>query len=150
MLKHTYGRIPLYMLQPKAIIDFASQTLGYRESCKSQIEDSPVREGCRDRVKDSDSGLDVYSLQEVASHDSFDNCWVILYDKVYDITRFMMEHPGGEDVLLEYAGRDATTAFRSVGHSMAALNSLKEYLIGILQENERVFTQDGQCLWSTF
>uniref|UniRef100_A0A8C4SZN8 Cytochrome b5 type B n=1 Tax=Erpetoichthys calabaricus TaxID=27687 RepID=A0A8C4SZN8_ERPCA len=36
------------------------------------------------------------------------NTWVIIHDKVYDVTHFLDEHPGGEEVLLEQAGGDAT------------------------------------------
>ena len=36
-----------------------------------------------------------YSLEEVAKHSSHDDCWVIVRDKVYDVTSFVKEHPGG-------------------------------------------------------
>ena len=49
----------------------------------------------------------------------------MIYDKVYDVTEFLSSHPGGEDVLLEYLGYDATLAFRGVGHSKAAVRMLK-------------------------
>ena len=57
---------------------------------------------------------------------------------MYDVTQFLMEHPGGEEVMMEYAGRDATVAFQGVGHSVAALQVLQEYLMGILPEEERL------------
>lgn len=40
------------------------------------------------------------------------------------------QHPGGEEVLLEQAGRDATESFEDVGHSVDAREMLKQYLIG--------------------
>jgi len=43
--------------------------------------------------------------------------------------------------MLEYAGHDATLAFRSVGHSEEAEESLKPYLIGILVESERIWNR---------
>ena len=49
----------------------------------------------------------------------------MIYDKVYDVTEFFGSHPGGEDVILEYVGYDATLAFRGVGHSKGAVNMLK-------------------------
>lgn len=30
-----------------------------------------------------------YSLKEVANHDSWDDCWIIIYDRVYDVTKFL-------------------------------------------------------------
>jgi cytochrome b involved in lipid metabolism len=35
--------------------------------------------------------LDKYciSLDEVSNHDSLDDCWIILYDRVYDVTNFL-------------------------------------------------------------
>lgn len=41
------------------------------------------------------------------------------------------------DILLEYAGRDSTFAFRGFGHSNQAWQLLQKYLIGILPEKER-------------
>ena len=49
------------------------------------------------------------------------------------------QHPGGDEIMLEYAGRDATLAFRSVGHSKAAERALKPYLVGRLPEHERLW-----------
>ncbi|KAG2227703.1 hypothetical protein INT45_004745 [Circinella minor] len=51
------------------------------------------------------------SLQEIAQHDKKDDLWVILYGKVYDLTQFLPEHPGGQKIILKFAGKDATKAF---------------------------------------
>ena len=39
------------------------------------------------------------------------DCWVILHGHVYDLTQFLEEHPGGSQVILQQAGKDATEAF---------------------------------------
>lgn len=39
------------------------------------------------------------------------DCWVIIHDKVYDLTKFLPEHPGGIRVITRWAGQDATSAF---------------------------------------
>ncbi|KAK6619077.1 hypothetical protein RUM44_003459 [Polyplax serrata] len=82
-------------------------------------------------------------LHQVSWHDQPDDCWIVLYDRVYDVTEFLQEHPGGLDVLLEYAGRDATLAYRGFGHSAQAWQILQKYLIGVLPEKERtdIFVQ---------
>ncbi|KAG8762867.1 hypothetical protein FRC11_007465 [Ceratobasidium sp. 423] len=51
------------------------------------------------------------SAQEVATHNSPDSCWIIVSGKVYDVTEFLSEHPGGSAVLLRHAGKDATAAY---------------------------------------
>ncbi|XP_070153861.1 cytochrome b5 isoform X2 [Polyergus mexicanus] len=78
-------------------------------------------------------------LHEVAWHDTLDNCWLVIHDYVYDCTDFLKNHPGGQDVLLEYAGRDATLAFIGTGHSTIARTILDQYKIGELPLEERIF-----------
>ena len=87
---------------------------------------------------DLETGLEMISLEEVGRHNSREDGWMVIYDKVYDITEFLDEHPGGEEVLMEYLGYDATMAFRAVGHSRAAVKMLEKYLLGILPFVERL------------
>ncbi|XP_022225362.2 cytochrome b5 [Drosophila obscura] len=79
------------------------------------------------------------TLEEVAQHDSFDDCWIVIYDRVYDVTLFLRDHPGGDDVIMDHAGRDATIAFHGTGHSRAAIEQMRKFLIGELPEAQRIF-----------
>ncbi|MBY8978555.1 hypothetical protein KHP62_22410, partial [Rhodobacteraceae bacterium NNCM2] len=54
-------------------------------------------------------------------------------DKVYDTSAFVDEHPGGEEVLLDVGGQDATEAFEDVGHSDEAREILDGLLVGTLK-----------------
>lgn len=45
-----------------------------------------------------------------------------------------LQHPGGEEILFENAGTDATEAFEDVGHSTDAREMMKDYRIGTLHE----------------
>lgn len=83
------------------------------------------------------------TLDEVAYHDTMNDCWIVLYDRVYNITNFLKLHPGGHDILLEHAGRDATIAFVGTGHSQTAFASLKMYEIGELPLHERLYRCQG-------
>jgi cytochrome b involved in lipid metabolism len=56
---------------------------------------------------------------------------------------FCPQHPGGEEILLEYAGRDATLAFRGIGHGVALLQAMERYLLGVLPESERIYSTPG-------
>ncbi|GFY79351.1 cytochrome b5 [Trichonephila inaurata madagascariensis] len=79
-----------------------------------------------------------YTLSEVADHCSRNDCWIIVEDNVYDVTSFIDSHPGGYDVLMELAGRDATVAFYGAGHHPNTRDLLKPFLIGSLAHHERV------------
>nr|XP_021146375.1 cytochrome b5 type B [Columba livia] len=68
-------------------------------------------------------------------------------------------HPGGEEVLIEQAGRDATESFEDVGHSTDAREMLKQYYIGEVHPHDRKtegsknpsMTSSGQTsFWSTW
>lgn len=72
----------------------------------------------------------VYTLDQVSEHSSSENCWLLIGGKVYDVTRFLEEHPGGDDVLLSATGKDATDDFEDVGHSKTARDMLTNYYIG--------------------
>lgn len=91
-MKQTYGEATLHMLQPKALFGFASQTfglvaqsLGYRDPSAyttADEDDSIYSYGQDIREKDGDTGLDIYTLDEVSLHDTMDDCWIVLFDKV--------------------------------------------------------------------
>lgn len=41
---------------------------------------------------------------EIAQHKSAASCWIVIHDKVYDVTSFLDQHPGGRSILLKQAG----------------------------------------------
>ncbi|KAH9839746.1 cytochrome b5-like heme/steroid binding domain-containing protein [Rhodofomes roseus] len=53
------------------------------------------------------------SPKDVAAHNTKGSVWVIIEKKVYDVTDFVPEHPGGPRMIMNFAGRDATTAFKT-------------------------------------
>lgn len=79
----------------------------------------------------------IITLEEVKRHNTRDNVWFVIHNKVYDVTKFMDEHPGGEEVLLEQAGKDASEIFEDVSHSADAKDLMKNYLVGELPESEK-------------
>ena len=90
--------------------------------------------------RDEETGLDFINLEEVSYHNVMEDAWMVVYDKVYEMTEYLESdrHPGGQDVILEYLGYDATLAFRGVGHSKPAMKMLEKYCIGILPHDERL------------
>ncbi|KAF3435988.1 hypothetical protein FNV43_RR23080 [Rhamnella rubrinervis] len=72
----------------------------------------------------------VYTLAEVSEHNSRENCWLVIDGKVYNVTKFLEDHPGGDEVLLSATGKDATDDFEDIGHSTSARAMMDEFYVG--------------------
>ncbi|KAL1359513.1 cytochrome b5-like [Arachis duranensis] len=72
----------------------------------------------------------VYTFAEVSQHKTYNDCWLIIDGKVYDVTKFLDDHPGGGDVVVSSTAKDATDDFEDVGHSKNARKMLNDYYIG--------------------
>ena len=71
-------------------------------------------------------------MEEVGTHNKAEDCWVVVSDKVFDITSLVRRHPGGSAAIIRSAGKDATQEFYRVFHSQKAKNDLKSMCIGVL------------------
>lgn len=65
------------------------------------------------------------SEAELAQHNTPASLWFAVNGLVVDVTKFAEDHPGGDDVLRERAGKDATKAFQDIGHSPEAEAQMK-------------------------
>lgn len=93
--------------------------------------------------QDTKQQTQTFTVGEIASHNSKDDCWTVISGDVYDLTKFINRHPGG-DQILQACGTDGTTLFtarqtsdgQSVGsgapHSKAAQEQLERLKIGTL------------------
>ncbi|XP_017014922.1 cytochrome b5 [Drosophila takahashii] len=98
----------------------------------------------------SSEGTKTFTRAEVAKHNTNKDTWLLIHNSIYDVTAFLNEHPGGEEVLIEQAGKDATENFEDVGHSNDARDMMKKYKIGELVESERTsVAQKSEPTWST-
>ncbi|XP_058834962.1 cytochrome b5 [Topomyia yanbarensis] len=97
-----------------------------------------------------------FTLQEVALRDGKNGnpTWIIIRDGVYDVTDYLDEHPGGGELITEFAGRDGTKDYDDFGHSGTAMELLKKFKIGELNLCDRAKNQkkgsewlpDGACI----
>lgn len=79
--------------------------------------------------------LPTFLRSEVESHNNGGSCFVTVGEKVYDITDFLDSHPGGGQIILDYAGQDVTAILKdefSHVHSEAAYEILDDSLVGFL------------------
>jgi cytochrome b involved in lipid metabolism len=77
-----------------------------------------------------------YTIAQVAENDSKSSCWTIIDGKVYDITSYVPNHPGGESKILQVCGKDGTILFSrpSAHRSSGAGNILENFKIGTLSQ----------------
>ena len=59
-------------------------------------------------------------FEEIEKHSSATDLWVVIQDKVYDLTSYVNEHPGGPLILQKHAGKIASTAFELASHGKSA------------------------------
>ena len=79
----------------------------------------------------------------LAAHTKREDCWFTIHSKVYNVTKYLEDHPGGEEVLMDRAGQDATEDFEDVGHSTEARKKLEEFMVGELPPSERKKASDS-------
>ena len=86
--------------------------------------------------------MESYTVSEVSKNDGRNHVyWIIIDSYVYDITSYILlnNHPGGEEVLIMYAGKDATKSFKDI-HSKDAYNELNQFFIGRLENTSMFYT----------
>lgn len=79
--------------------------------------------------------LPTFPPSDVASHSSSKSCYVTIGTKVFDVTSFLPDHPGGGDLIVEYGGKDVAEMLKnelSHSHSEAAYEILDESLVGFV------------------
>ncbi len=77
----------------------------------------------------------VLSMTEVAKHNKLNDCWMLMGNKVYNITAYLPYHPGGAGAILPYCGKDGAAAFNGLPHSQNAANLLASYYLGDLNSS---------------
>ncbi len=101
--------------------------------------DSSVPSNSTDQsgISNNNQQAKTFTTDQIAQHNNQSSCWLIISGKVYDVTDFLGQHPGGAGVILNYCGQDATQAFATQdgrgSHSSAATQELNSYLIGSVQ-----------------
>lgn len=84
--------------------------------------------------------LPTFTRAEVEASNSNGSCYVTIDNKVYDVTDFVQDHPGGPELILDYAGKDVKEILQdptSHPHSEAAYEVLDESLVGFVAGPEK-------------
>lgn len=98
--------------------------------------------------------LPLLSKTQLSQHNTKEDCWVSLYNrKVYNVTAFLEEHPGGDQYILDHAGEDITEVMKDKlvhEHSESAYEIMNDmYLVGYLaneEEEKKLLTNEDHTV----
>lgn len=85
----------------------------------------------------------IWSMAEIKKHNTEDDCWIIVKNRVYDCTEYLELHPGGMESIVMNGGADATEDFVAI-HSNKATKMLEKYYIGNLDQSSVVAANDEE------
>lgn len=63
-----------------------------------------------------------FTREEIEKHDKDDDCWIVVDNKVYDVTSVLAWHPGGKTSIMTHAGKchyETTEEFASIHDDFA-------------------------------
>ena len=90
----------------------------------------------------------IISQAELKRNTTSKSCFVTIGNKVYDVTEFLDAHPGGSNLILDYAGKDVEEIMKdeeSNVHSDGAYEELEGYLIGTLSSEPNGHAVNGSA-----
>jgi hypothetical protein len=74
-----------------------------------------------------------YTLEKVKANASAASCWTVIKGNVYDLTKWIGSHPGGESAITSLCGTDGSASFASQHEGKSKPESrLAGYLLGPL------------------
>ena len=76
----------------------------------------------------------LFTMEEIQKHNTEQDAWIVVKDRVYDCTEYLELHPGGIDSIILNAGADSTEDFVAI-HSIKATKMLEKYYIGDLDKS---------------
>ena len=77
-----------------------------------------------------------WTADQVKQHNSADDAWMVVRGRVYNVTPYLRYHPGGVDVLLKAAGKDATELFDQYHTWVDAHGIMEACCVGRLAPSE--------------
>lgn len=75
-----------------------------------------------------------FTMDQVAAHNTENDCWSAINNEVYDLSSWVSRHPGGPETIIRLCGSDGSGAFnRRHGRSASAQAALVLLKIGQLK-----------------
>jgi cytochrome b involved in lipid metabolism len=81
-------------------------------------------------------------LSTLRQRNTVDDCWMALYDSVYDMTNY--NHPGPQALVAAYCGSDATAEYGTV-HPEVYMRTIEHLYVGVYESIEDGNHPIGKC-----
>lgn len=88
-----------------------------------------------------------FTRKQISEINPKDRTVFVIDNVVYDATKFLDEHPGGHEVLVNVAGKDASEDFDDIGHSFTAKELMQQYAVGELVDDEKTQLKKRPVNW---
>ncbi len=76
-----------------------------------------------------------FTMTLVSSHNTNASCWSVIDGNVYDLTKWIGQHPGGAQAISQLCGKDGTAAFHGQhGDRKQQADVLATMKIGVLAQ----------------
>lgn len=110
-----------------------------------EINDTYIKDEKSKSQSQSKASLPIYTLDEVKKHDNINaGAWVVYKDHVYDITKFIANHPGGKEKIMLAAGGDIApywNFYQQHFNTKLPMEILESLKIGKLHEDDYLIMQ---------
>ncbi|KAF6000939.1 hypothetical protein F1559_003206 [Cyanidiococcus yangmingshanensis] len=93
----------------------------------SNVYQQMMRKKAAEKMQHTEQRL--FTLTQVEQHQTEADTWIIVRGRVYDVTAYLNDHPGGKAAILMNAGQDCTEDFEAI-HSEKAWKLLEDFCIG--------------------
>ena len=84
------------------------------DAAGDECDESPPSHGLESDLEASSAGA-LIDWSELAKHNKKDDCWIAIDGIVYDVTTYLEKHPGGDELIIELGGQDASRSFAEAG-----------------------------------
>jgi len=82
-----------------------------------------------------------WTLKEVSQHNQPDDLLIVIHNKVYDVSDFVEDHPGGPKTIIRYAGADNTEPFSGIQHPAKVWDIIRDYYVGeVVKEEHKIYS----------
>ena len=106
-----FGVLAVVVIGMSAAAALSTQTAAATTSQNTVAVSTATSKSSSSARTGSASGAAAYSMVEVAKHSSASSCWAAINGKVYDLTSWINQHPGGPGPILSLCGTDGSVAF---------------------------------------